>query len=61
MSYHIQKPSAVNKEITVYYRGGNRWSDVYEDRLIFDEDPTSLLNNPEGINGGWTNATVVTE
>jgi len=61
MPYHVKKPSLVNKDITVYYRGDRRWSDSFSERLIFDEDPTSLFTNPDGTNGGWSGAEVVVE
>ena len=61
MAFYIKKPSLINSEISVYYKGENRWSDNYADRLVFDEDPISLMENPDGKNGGWKNATVVSE
>jgi len=61
MSFYIKKPSLINKNITVYYRGDRRWSDNFEERLLFDEDPSVLFTNSEGTNGGWTGAEVVSE
>jgi len=61
MPYHVKKPSLVNKDITIYYRGDRRWSDNFSERLIFDEDPTSMFTNPDGTNGGWSGAEVVSE
>ena len=51
----------MNSQITVYYKGSNRWSDLYSERLVFDENPSSLLENPDGKNGGFKNAIVVSE
>jgi hypothetical protein len=61
MAFHIKKPSIMNSQITVYYKGSNRWSDLYSERLVFDENPSSLLENPDGKNGGFRNAIVVSE
>ena len=47
--------------VDVYYVGGNRWSDDYTERKVFDEDPSSILNNSDGNNGGFKNATAITE
>ena len=61
MSYHIKKPSLVNPDVEVFYTGNKRWTDNYDERYVYDEDPSSLLTNSDGTNGGWTGATVVSE
>ncbi len=61
MPYHIKKPSLINTSVEVYYTGNRRWSDDFSDRKVYDSDPTNDLNNPDGLNGGWTSATVVSE
>jgi len=61
MPYHIKKPSGLMSSVDVYYVGGNRWSDDYTERKVFDEDPSSILNNSDGNNGGFKNATAITE
>ena len=47
--------------VDVYYVTDNRWSDDYTERKVFDEDPSSMLSNPDGKNGGFNNATVISE
>jgi hypothetical protein len=47
--------------IDVYYVTDNRWSDDYTERKVFDEDPSFMLSNPDGKNGGFKNAIIVTE
>ena len=61
MAYHIKKPSTLIAEVTVYYRGDNRWTDSFDDRSTYDADPSALLVNDDGTNGGFTGATVVDE
>lgn len=61
MAFHIKKPSLINSSIDVYYTGNSRWTDNYDERYVYAEDPSSLLSNPDGKNGGWTGATVVSE
>lgn len=47
--------------VDVYYVGDNRWSDNYTERKVFDEDPSYMLNNPDGKNGGYSNSIVISE
>lgn len=63
MVYHIKKPSVINPSVEVYYAGGTRWSDDYSQRVSFatEEAASSKLTNPDGKNGGWTGAIVVSE
>ena len=61
MAFHIKKPSTVNSSVTVYYKGDRRWSDDFSERKIFNEDPSSILTNNDGKNGGWSGATIVSE
>ena len=61
MPYHIKKPSALNSSVDVYYVGNKRWTDKYDDRKQYANNPTYLTINTDGKNGGWTGATVVTE
>tara|TARA_Y100000992_G_scaffold65774_1_gene40588 strand:- start:386 stop:574 length:189 start_codon:yes stop_codon:yes gene_type:complete len=61
MAYHIKKPSALITEITVYYKGDSRWTDKFDDRKTYDADPSALLVNDDGTNGGWTGAIIVDE
>ena len=61
MPYHIKKPSGLMSSVDVYYVTDNRWSDDYTERKVFDEDPSSMLSNPDGKNGGFNNGTVISE
>ena len=45
----------------MYYTGGTNWTESFADRKQYADDPTALLANPDGKNGGWTGATVVSE
>ena len=61
MHYHIKKPSHLNSSVNVYYIGNQRWSDKYDDRKQYTNNPTYLTTNNDGKNGGWAGCTVVTE
>ena len=61
MAYHIKKPSQLNSSINVYYIGDKRWSDNFDIRKQYTNNPTYLTLNPNGKNGGWENCTVVSE
>ena len=61
MPYHIKKPSALNSSVDVYYVGNKRWTDKYDDRKQYANNPTYLTINTDGKNGGWIGCTVVTE
>lgn len=62
-NHHIKKASALLAGTDVYYVEGNRWSDDFADRKIFTNKTTAqnLIKNPDGTNGGFANASVVTE
>ena len=63
MAYHIQKPSALNSDVTVYYTGDRSWSDNPDNKKTWDDSdtPTNLMVNPDGLNGGWRGASIVEE
>jgi len=61
MAFHIKKPSTLIAEVTVYYKDDNRWTDIFDDRKTYDTDPSALLVNEDGTNGGFTGAIVVDE
>ena len=62
-NHHIKIASALLSGTDVYYVEGNRWSDDFADRKIFTNKTTAqnLIKNPDGKNGGFANASVVTE
>ena len=61
MPYHIKKPSALDSSVDVYYTGDKRWTDKYDDRKKYTNNPTYLTTNSDGKNGGWAGCTIVTE
>ena len=61
MPYHIKKPSHLDSSVNVYYIGNQRWSDKYDDRKQYTNNPPYLTTNNDGKNGGWAGCTVVTE
>ena len=65
MTYYIKKPSSLNSSVDVYYWGKSqgmaRWTDKFDDRKTYKNDPTYLTKNDDGKNGGWTGVTVVSE
>ena len=50
MPYHIKKPSHLNSSVNVYYIGNQRWSDKYDDRNQYTNNPTYLTTNNDGKN-----------
>ena len=63
MAYYLQKPSLVDSNIVVYYAGNSRWTDDASQKTTFatEDEVNSLMYNPEGKNGGWSNVTIVSE
>ena len=63
MPFHIKKQSIIQSDVTVYYEGGNKWTQDYADRKQYSAkaDADAKLVNPDGKNGGFSNATVVSE
>ena len=63
MAFHIEKPSALNPDVTVYYVNKHHWTDNKDARKTWSTKttPTNLMVNPDGKNGGWERATVVEE
>ena len=54
----IIKKSSKLAGITVYYAGGNRWSDSSSDALeMTSSEADALMVNTDGKNGGWNNIT----
>ena len=65
MPYHIKKPGLpLNAGIgDVYYTGGLLWDEDYANRKVYSPKATAdaRVANPDGTNGGFNNATVVSE
>ena len=53
----------MDESITVYYAGNRRWTDIYDDRIQYDNEAAAnaVMENPDGKNGGWRKATVHAE
>lgn len=63
MAFYIQKPEIITPTKTVYYTGGNTWSDDYSLKMNFNEKSVAdaTIVNPNGTNGGFAGVTVVSE
>lgn len=61
MAFHIKKPSVLKAGVDVFYLGDRRWTENFADRKQYSDNPSSLMTNTDGKNGGWTGATVVSE
>jgi len=59
MAKLIKKSSALGSD-TVYYTGGNHWSDDKSDAKSFDDADAAnaVMVNNDGKNGGWNGAVV---
>ena len=45
MPYHIKTPSVLNPTIgDVYYKGGNAWTDLYDDRKVYENEADAKTN-----------------
>jgi|TARA_B100002019_G_scaffold228934_1_gene202292 hypothetical protein len=63
-NYHIKRPSRIDATKDSYYTGaGGKWTHDYSARKQYTNKTTTeaMLNNPDGTNGGWVGASVVTE
>ena len=60
MAYYIEKPGIPkNAGIgEIYYKGDGQWTDQFEDRKLYDNNPESIILNSDGTNGGFTNAVI---
>jgi len=71
MPYHIKTKSVLNPTIgDVYYKGGNAWTDLYDDRQVFENesDAIAVKNTTVTTNQGvaytpkhFANAIIVSE
>ena len=60
MAYYIEKPGVPQSSGIgqVYYKGDGKWTDQFEDRKLYTDVPESVIHNPDGKNGGFTNAVI---
>lgn len=63
MAYYLTRPCAIQSNKTMYYSGSGRWSDNSATKQTYDTQTEleSMMANPDGLNGGWRNATIVEE
>jgi len=70
MPFHIKTPSVLNPTIgDVYYKGGNAWTDLYDDRKVYENEADANADKATTVtkNGvtytpkHFGNATVVSE
>jgi len=61
MAYYLTKPCLIQSSKTLYFTGGNTWSDDISDKKNFPtRDPLDAkIANADGKSGGFKNATVV--
>ena len=63
MAYYLTRPCAIQPNKTMYYKGFGCWTDrfelkeTYNDRTYLD----GLIENKDGLTGGFKKATVVEE
>jgi len=63
MPYYIKKPSTLDSSVTVYHVGADQWSDDFSERKVYSTKAKAdaMIPNVDGKNGGFKNATVVSE
>ena len=70
MPFHIKTPSVLNPTIgDVYYKGGNAWTDLYDDRKVYENEADANADKATTVtkNGvtyapkHFANSTVVSE
>ena len=63
MAFYIKKPHILDSNKDMYYEGDRQWSDTPSNIKRYpDADAANAeINNPDGKNGGWTGAQVLSE
>lgn len=63
MAFYATKPSLIDSSITLYYAGGNRWSDQSSEKVVFAtrQGLDTKIANEDGKTGAFKTATVVEE
>jgi len=61
-TYHIKKKASLTND-DIYFKGGVSWSDDYSSRMKWTSKAKveEALANPDGKNGGMSNASWVKE
>ena len=62
MAYYIKKPGILVPG-DVYWTGGSQWSDDFSKKKTYANKSTAdnKIKNPDGLNGGFNKAVVVSE
>ena len=60
MPFHIKRPRPYMSG-DVYYRGDCQWTDDYSKTEVYSSNPSAMLVNTDGNNGGFNGASVVSE
>ena len=61
MAYYIKKPGVLVSG-DVYYKGDATWTQDSSEKATYTQaTANAMIANPDGKNGGWTGATVVSE
>tara|TARA_Y100000768_G_scaffold148773_1_gene111106 strand:- start:320 stop:505 length:186 start_codon:yes stop_codon:yes gene_type:complete len=61
MAYYIKKP-AILVSGDVYYKGDATWTQDSSEKATYTQSAANaMIANPDGKNGGWIGATVVSE
>ena len=71
MPFHIKRPKVLGSGDVYYKSDGDQWTNTYADRKVYSSEadcdaqmanPIKLVNGfPTKLNGGFTNATKVSE
>ena len=61
MAFYIKKPQILNSSKDVFYKGNQHWSDDLSQKKDYADAANAEMVNPNGKNGGWTGAQVLSE
>ena len=63
MAFYCTKKSLIDDSVTLYFAGGNRWSDQVSEKVTFAtrDGLDQKIANVDRMSGGFKNATVVEE
>ena len=60
MAYYITKPASIDKTITLYFVGDNRWSDDESKKVTYETEElaNAAMDNSDGRNGGFVGSSL---
>tara|TARA_Y100001935_G_scaffold57479_1_gene48060 strand:- start:3831 stop:4022 length:192 start_codon:yes stop_codon:yes gene_type:complete len=63
MAFYIKKPHILDSTKDMYYEGNRHWSDnpLNKKEYVDADSANAEMVNPDGKNGGWTGAQVLSE